>query len=86
MNNNNLLSKHCVPCEGNQKPFSHVENIEYLHDLNTWNLINDSAIEKKLLFKDFRDADKKCYEIIVVEEVEDKEFGCAIMDRLRKAK
>ncbi|MBS3086231.1 threonylcarbamoyl-AMP synthase [Candidatus Pacearchaeota archaeon] len=40
----------------------------------------------KNLFKDFRDADKKCYEIIVVEEVEDKEFGCAIMDRLRKAK
>ena len=40
----------------------------------------------KNLFKDFRDADKKCYEIIVVEEIEDKEFGCAIMDRLRKAR
>lgn len=56
MSTNNLLSKHCVPCEGNQKPLSHVENIEYLSDLNTWNLIDDSAIEKKIIFKDFKEA------------------------------
>jgi len=37
------------------------------------------------LFKDFREADKKGYDIIVVKEVEDKGFGCAIMNRLRKA-
>lgn len=54
--NNNLLSKHCIPCEGNQKPLTHTENIEYLHDLNTWNLINDNAIEKRLTFKDFANA------------------------------
>jgi len=39
----------------------------------------------KNLFKDFREADKKSYDIIVVKEVEDKGFGCAIMNRLRKA-
>ncbi len=39
----------------------------------------------KNLFKDFREADKKNYNIIVVKEVEDKEFGAAIMNRLRKA-
>lgn len=39
----------------------------------------------KNLFKDFREADKKGYDIIVVKEVEDKGFGCAIMNRLRKA-
>jgi len=39
----------------------------------------------KNLFKDFREADKKGYKIIVVKEVEDKGFGSAIMNRLRKA-
>ena len=39
----------------------------------------------KNLFKDFREADKKGYDIIVVKEVDEKGIGCAIMDRLRKA-
>jgi L-threonylcarbamoyladenylate synthase len=39
----------------------------------------------KNLFKDFRDADKKGYEIIIVKETKDEGFGCAIMNRLRKA-
>jgi L-threonylcarbamoyladenylate synthase len=39
----------------------------------------------KNMFKDFREADNDGYEIIVVQEVEDVEFGSAIMDRLRKA-
>ncbi len=39
----------------------------------------------KKMFKDFRDSDKEGYDLIVVKEVEDKDFGSAIMDRLRKA-
>lgn len=39
----------------------------------------------KNLFKDLRESDKEGYDIIIVWEVEDIEFGSAIMDRLRKA-
>lgn len=39
----------------------------------------------KSLFKDFRDADKEGCEIIIVKETKDEGFGCAIMNRLRKA-
>ena len=37
------------------------------------------------LFKDFRDCDKKEYNLILVRSVKDEKFGCAIMNRLRKA-
>lgn len=37
------------------------------------------------LFKDFRECDKKGYDIILVRSVKEKDFGCAIMNRLRKA-
>lgn len=52
----NLHEKHCVPCEGNTPPLTHPENIEYLKDLNTWNLIEDHALEKRFLFKNFGQA------------------------------
>ena len=39
----------------------------------------------KSLFKDFRDADKEGCKIIIVKETKDEGFGCAIMNRLRKA-
>lgn len=37
------------------------------------------------MFRDFRKADNEGYDIIILEEVENKDFGSAIMDRLRKA-
>jgi L-threonylcarbamoyladenylate synthase len=37
------------------------------------------------LFKTFREFDKKGIDIIVVEGVEERELGLAIMNRLRKA-
>lgn len=37
------------------------------------------------LFRDFRECDKKGYDIILVRAVREKDFGCAIMNRLRKA-
>ncbi len=39
----------------------------------------------KNLYKDFLKSDKEGYNIIIVREVKDRGFGCAIMDRLRKA-
>ncbi|MFW6283634.1 MAG: L-threonylcarbamoyladenylate synthase [Minisyncoccales bacterium] len=39
----------------------------------------------KNMFNDFRLCDQKGYDIILVKEIKDKEFGFAIMDRLKKA-
>ncbi len=39
----------------------------------------------KNLFKDFRESDKEGYDIIIVFEPKGKEFGSAILDRLKKA-
>lgn len=36
------------------------------------------------LFKDFRDADKKGFDIIIVKSIQEKSLGNAIMNRLRK--
>lgn len=46
---------------------------------------NDDEEMARELFKDFRDADKKGYQIIFVKETTTKGFGEAIMDRLKKA-
>jgi L-threonylcarbamoyladenylate synthase len=39
----------------------------------------------KKMFRDFREADKQGFDLIIVKSVADKEFGRAIMDRLKKA-
>ncbi len=52
----NLSQKHCIPCEGDTKPLDHIQNIEHLKEIDTWQLIEDAAIEKTLLFKDFAEA------------------------------
>lgn len=52
----NLSQKHCIPCEGGTKPLDHIKNIELLKEVDTWQLIDDTAIEKTLLFKDFAEA------------------------------
>jgi 4a-hydroxytetrahydrobiopterin dehydratase len=52
----NLSQKHCVPCEGGTKPLEPFRNSELIKEINTWQLIEDKAIEKTLLFKDFTEA------------------------------
>ena len=37
-------------------PLDHIKNIELLKEVDTWQLIDDTAIEKTLLFKDFTEA------------------------------
>lgn len=51
-----LSEQHCVPCEGGVKPLDHIQNTDHLLELDKWNLIDDIAIEKILLFKDFGEA------------------------------
>jgi len=50
---NTLSNKHCVPCEGDTAPFSHLQNAEHLEELDTWTLLDDTALEKIISFKDF---------------------------------
>lgn len=51
-----LSEKKCVPCEGNTPPLSRLQNEENLEQLDTWNLIEDTAIEKTIVCKDFASA------------------------------
>jgi 4a-hydroxytetrahydrobiopterin dehydratase len=51
-----LSKKHCKPCEGGMPPLSRPKNLEYLKQVNEWQLIEDKSIEKILLFKDFMEA------------------------------
>ncbi len=51
-----LHNKHCVPCEGDVPAFSKTQNLDFLQRVNEWQLVEDKAIEKIILFKDFRQA------------------------------
>jgi 4a-hydroxytetrahydrobiopterin dehydratase len=54
--NKPLYQKHCVPCEGSVPALTRPKNLEFLKEVNQWQLIGDSALEKILLFKDFKEA------------------------------
>ncbi|OGF20724.1 threonylcarbamoyl-AMP synthase [Candidatus Falkowbacteria bacterium RIFOXYB2_FULL_38_15] len=62
---------------GNRYNYKNVDTIIYLGE-------NNEAIAKNL-FKSFRDFDKKNIDIILVEGIPEKNFGAAIMNRMRKA-
>ncbi len=53
---NPLSQKHCTPCEGGTPPLSREKSVEFIQEINQWNLIDDEAIEKTILFKDFKEA------------------------------
>lgn len=51
-----LSNRHCVPCEGSVPPLSRPKNLEYLKVVDQWQLVDDKAIEKILLFRNFKEA------------------------------
>ena len=58
-----LTKQHCVPCEGGTKPFTKKEAEEYLKMTKDWQLLGKpgeawerAAIQRKFVFKDFREA------------------------------
>ena len=51
-----LSNKKCVPCEGGIDPLIRAEFEAYLEQLPEWEVINDKAIERLLIFKDFKQA------------------------------
>jgi len=53
-----LTKQHCVPCEGNTKPFSKKEALDYLKMSRNWELVPGKimSIQRKFVFKDFKEA------------------------------
>ena len=57
INMNNLLSEHCVPCEGGTPPLSKQKSAELLEEIdNNWTLIEEKELEKTYSFKNFTEA------------------------------
>jgi L-threonylcarbamoyladenylate synthase len=54
-------------------------------DIENMGSINDLNYIAKHLFNLLRDADKKDYDLILIEEVPDRDIGEAVMNRLKKA-
>lgn len=54
----NLAKQHCVPCEGDVKPFTKKKADEYLKMIRDWELINEKPmkIQRKFAFKNFMEA------------------------------
>ena len=51
---NELISKHCVPCEGGVAPLSSAAAQQYLQKLAGWQLSDDGkAIRREYAFKNF---------------------------------
>ncbi len=49
-----LLSKRCIPCEGNVKPLDAAAAKDYLSQVKDWTLGQDAkSISKEFAFKDF---------------------------------
>ncbi len=48
--------KHCTPCEGDTPPLAKEKSIEFIQEIDQWVLIEDTAIERTFLFKDFKEA------------------------------
>jgi len=53
----NLSKKYCEACNGNTNPLSGIEILEYLKELNSWSVNDESEmIFKKFEFKNFKEA------------------------------
>lgn len=56
MSKKELHNKHCVPCEGDAPAFSKEQSLDYIQKVNEWQLVEEKAIEKIILFRDFKQA------------------------------
>jgi len=53
----NLISKHCIPCEGGVAPLDRDQAHSYMAEVLGWELSSDSKkISKEFKFSDFRHA------------------------------
>ncbi len=67
-----LLSRHCVPCEGGTKPLAQSTVEAYLTATPGWDLVLDepNKLTRKLTFKDFVEAMQFVNEVADVAEAE----------------
>lgn len=67
-----LVSKHCVPCEGGIAPMSRVEAEKLLEEIRDWKLVDQGVlkINRKFKFKDFAEALAFVNKIGVIAEAE----------------
>jgi 4a-hydroxytetrahydrobiopterin dehydratase len=65
-----LDKKHCIPCEGGTSPLSRSQNLEFLQEVEQWQLIEEKSIEKIFSFKDFKEAVSFVSEVARIAEEE----------------
>lgn len=53
--NQDLLAKHCVPCEGGTPPLASHEIEHLLQQVQDWHAIENHKIRKEFRFKDFEE-------------------------------
>lgn len=49
----NLASHHCVPCEGGTQPLTRAEFTVYLDQVKDWEVMDDKAVRKTFVLKNF---------------------------------
>jgi 4a-hydroxytetrahydrobiopterin dehydratase len=52
----NLASRTCVPCRGGIPPMRGPEIVEFLAELDGWEVVREHHLLKSYTFKDFREA------------------------------
>lgn len=66
-----LASKHCVPCEGTEKPFNEEQVKIYMPALSlSWTVIDGKKISQQFKFKNFPEAIAFVDKIVPVAEAE----------------
>ena len=56
MNDTNLASHHCVPCEGGTKPLTPDEYQVYHEQVSDWQIIDEKMLKKEFTLKNFKAA------------------------------
>ena len=66
-----LTDKKCVPCEGGVQPFTEEEIEGYMPQLKEgWGVVDGKKIQKKIKFKDFKEAIKFLNKVAEIAEQE----------------
>ena len=65
-----LQKKHCVPCEGGEKPLDQAGIRKYAEAVPDWNVTPDPRLKRTFKFKDFKEAMEFVNRMAAVAEAE----------------
>lgn len=65
-----LVSKHCVPCEGGTSPFTKERIQEYAPRVPDWEVLGDKKIAREFKFKNFPEAMQFLNKVAEIAEAE----------------